>query len=188
MTNNILIVGLGNPGTKYQKTRHNVGFLVLDAFAKEHGFTEFSLSKKHASLVSEGILNETKALLAKPQTFMNNSGKAVRSLLPKSRLGALKRDLGNIQNLIVVHDDIDIPLGKVKIATNRGSAGHKGVDSIIQALGTKNFIRVRIGIQPEKGKPKNVDAFVLQPFAVKEVQSLTSSLAAATQNLLELVK
>ncbi|MCH7828851.1 aminoacyl-tRNA hydrolase [Patescibacteria group bacterium] len=183
-----LIVGLGNPGKKYAKTRHNVGFLVLDEFQKKYGFPEFSLSKKHASLVSEGILNETKVVLAKPQTFMNNSGKAVRSLLPKSRLGAPKRDLGNIQNLIVIHDDIDIPLGKVKVSENRGSAGHKGVDSVIQALRTKNFTRMRVGIQPAKGKPSNVETFVLKPFSQEEKALLKSSIAVASQAILKLLE
>jgi len=169
-----LIVGLGNPGKKYEKTRHNVGFLVLDALAKEHGLPEFTPSKKHSSLISEGILHETKALLAKPQTFMNNSGKAVRSL-PK-------------WNLVVMHDDIDIPLGEVRVSENRGAAGHKGVESIIQTLGTKNFTRIRIGIQPARGKPNDVDAFVLQPFLAEEMKSLEFSIAAAAQTLFELLK
>jgi len=173
-----LIVGLGNPEKKYEKTRHNVGFLALDAFAKEHKFPEFSFAKKHASLISEDILNETKVLLAKPQTFMNNSGKAVRSLLKSHVSNASK------WNLVVVHDDIDIPLGKVKISENRGSAGHKGVDSIIQTLETKNFIRVRIGIQPAKGKPKNVEAFVLKPFSKTELALLQSVIQQATTLLL----
>ena len=174
MTNNILIVGLGNPGKQYEKTRHNVGFLALDTFAKEHGFPEFTLSKKYSSLTSEGILNQVKVVLAKPQTFMNTSGLAIKSLLPKP-------------SLVVVHDDIDIPLGKVKISENRGSAGHKGVDSIIQTLGTKNFTRVRIGIQPAKGKPKNVEGFVLKSFQKAELPLLQSAIQEAITSISSLV-
>ena len=171
-----LIVGLGNPGKKYEKTRHNVGFLVLDEFQKEHGFPEFTLLKKHTSLISKDILNETEALLAKPQTFMNNSGKAVRSFMAAK------------PNLIVVHDDIDIPLGKMKVSENRGSAGHKGVDSIIQALGTKNFTRIRVGIQPAKGKPSNVETFVLKKFTLTENPFLQSAIKEAITSLTALMK
>ena len=176
-----LIVGLGNPGKKYEKTRHNIGFLVLDEFQKEHGFPEFTLLKKHTSLISKDILNETEALLAKPQTFMNNSGKAVRSLLPKLGLGTPK------PSLVVVHDDIDIPLGKTKVSENRGSAGHKGVDSIIQALGTKNFTRIRVGIQPAKGKPSNVETFVLKKFTLTENPFLQSAIKEAITSLTALM-
>lgn len=156
-----LIVGLGNPGKEYQNTRHNVGFMALDAFAKTHDFPEFSLSKKHSSFISEGLLRQTKFTLAKPQTFMNNSGKAVKSLLGKTK-----------SDLVVMHDDIDIPLGKVKVSRGSGSAGHKGVDSIIQALGTKDFTRIRIGILPPTGKPKDVENFVLKNFKKEELPLL----------------
>ena len=180
----MLIVGLGNPGKEYEKTRHNVGFMVLDEFQKEHDFPDFSPSKKHSSLVSEGILGSTKVLLAKPQTFMNNSGKAVQSLLPKRGLGFPKPRLGN--TLVVVHDDIDIPLGKVKVSKGSGSAGHKGVDSIIQSLGTKDFTRIRVGIQPATGKPENVEEFVLMPFQKLELPLLQLALQNAIQILAKL--
>ena len=155
----MLIVGLGNPGQEYEDTPHNAGFMALDEFQKEYGFPDFKLSKKHFSLISEGILNGIKVVLAKPQTFMNNSGKAVASL---KRLSFSKLNL--FKELIVVHDDIDIPLGKIKVSKGSGSAGHKGVDSIIQSLRTKDFTRVRIGIQPTEGKPNDVENFVLQKF------------------------
>ena len=185
MTNNVLIVGLGNPGTEYQKTRHNVGFLVLDELQKRYGFSEFTLSKKHTSLVSEcfldsvkELLGRTKVVLAKPQTFMNNSGKAVKSLVAKYNI--TKSDL---VTLIIIHDDIDIPLGKIKISENRGSAGHRGVDSIIQTLGTKNFTRIRIGIRPAKGKPNNTESFVLKPFLKAELPLLESAIEKATASI-----
>tara|TARA_Y100000310_G_scaffold285381_1_gene308808 strand:+ start:196 stop:747 length:552 start_codon:yes stop_codon:yes gene_type:complete len=177
-----LVVGLGNPGKQYEKTRHNVGFLVLDEFQKKNDFPAFAPSKKHSSLVSEGILGETKVLLAKPQTFMNNSGKAVQSLFPRRNLGNLK------SRLVVIHDDIDIPLGEVRVSENRGSAGHKGIDSIIQALGTKNFIRIRIGIQPTRGKPQNVDGFVLKSFQRTELPLLKSVIQEATESFVSLAK
>ena len=185
----ILIVGLGNPGKEYQKTPHNAGFMALDEFAKVNGFPPFKLSKKHSSLISKRILGLTNVVLAKPQTFMNNSGKAVQSLLPRLGLGAPRPSLGNAPKLVIVHDDIDIPLGKVKISRGSGSAGHKGVNSIIQSLGTKDFIRIRIGIQPAKGKPENVETFVLKNFTKQEfsqLQEVFKSTTRALQTILNL--
>jgi PTH1 family peptidyl-tRNA hydrolase len=135
----ILIVGLGNPGKKYEKTRHNLGFRVVDEL---------------------GFLNREKIVLVKPKTFMNLSGKAVKSLIKKYKMPII--------NLWVAHDDIDIPLGKIRISKGRGAAGHKGVESIIKELGTKNFIRFRIGILPKTGKPKKPEKFVLQKFNKNE--------------------
>ncbi|MDO8633420.1 MAG: aminoacyl-tRNA hydrolase, partial [Candidatus Wildermuthbacteria bacterium] len=127
-----LIVGLGNPGKKYEKTRHNAGFMVLDELEKKE-------------------LPQTRLL--KPDTFMNNSGGAVKKEMQKLKI--------KNQSLIIIHDDIDIPLGKIKVSKGSGSAGHKGVESIIQSLGTKEFIRIRIGILPPEGKPEDVETFVL---------------------------
>jgi PTH1 family peptidyl-tRNA hydrolase len=135
----ILIVGLGNPGKKYEKTRHNLGFRVVDEL---------------------GFLNREKIVLVKPKTFMNLSGKTVKSLIKKYKMPII--------NLWVAHDDIDIPLGKIRISKGRGAAGHKGVESIIKELGTKNFIRFRIGILPKTGKPKKPEKFVLQKFNKNE--------------------
>lgn len=160
----ILIIGLGNPGKKYKNTRHNVGFQVVDEFAKENNFPKFRLSKKFNSLVLESILNDEKIILAKPQTFMNQSGKAVRALTSFYKITRP----GRVVDLVVVHDDIDLPLGKIRISKNRGAAGHKGVESIIKEIGTKNFTRFRIGISPKIGKPKNVEKFVLQKFDKEE--------------------
>jgi len=154
----IIIVGLGNPGEKYKNTRHNIGFLVIDKFKEMNNFPEFKLSKKFNSLISEDLINSEKVILAKPRTFMNNSGKAVKALT----------NFYKTKDLFVVHDDIDLPLGKIKIAKSRGSAGHKGVESIVREIGTKDFIRFRIGIQPTKIKPKNIEKFVLQKFNKEE--------------------
>ena len=155
----IIIVGLGNPGKRYKNTRHNIGFQVVDEFAKENDFPEFRLSKKSNALVSE----KENIVLVKPQTFMNESGKAVKALLKNTTRTVL----------VVIHDDIDLPLGKIRISKNRGSAGHKGVESIIKEIGTKDFTRFRIGINPafakaSAGKPKNVEKYVLQKFNKEE--------------------
>ena len=158
-----IIVGLGNPGRKYIYTRHNVGFQAVDEFAKENNFPEFRLSKKFNSFVSESILNNEKIILAKPQTFMNQSGKAVKKLIGDP----LSQNFGRA-GLLVVHDDIDLPLGKIRISKNRGAAGHKGVESIIREIGTKDFTRFRIGILPKIGKPKNIEKYVLQKFDKEE--------------------
>ncbi len=156
----IIIAGLGNPGEKYKDTRHNVGFQIIDQIAKENNFPDFKLSKKFNSLISEKILKKEKMVLLKPQTFINESGKAIRKIMDFYKI--------NLENLFVIHDDIDIVFGKIKIVKARGSAGHKGVDSIIKEIGTKNFTRFRVGIQPEKGKPKNPEKFVLQKFNKEE--------------------
>ncbi len=131
-----IIVGLGNPGEKFKNTRHNVGFMVLDKFAEKNDFPEFKLQKKSEALVSEGVINDQKIILAKPQTFMNDSGRAVKEILKNNPSS----------NLIVIHDDIDLPIGKMKIVKERGSAGHKGVESIIKNTGNDGLVRFRIGI------------------------------------------
>lgn len=159
----ILIVGLGNPGRKFQKTRHNIGFQIVDHFSRKNNFPKFRLKKEFQALISEGKFNNQKIILAKPQTFINLSGKSLKSLTKTYNLKP--------KNLIIIHDDIDLPLGKVRISIGRGSAGHKGVQSIIEDLKTKNFLRLRIGISPEN-KPKNVKKFVLEKFNKEEERKL----------------
>lgn len=165
----IIIVGLGNPGKKYKNTRHNVGFQVIDEFAKENNFPEFKLSKKFNALVSE----KGNIILVKPQTFMNKSGKAVKALLKNTTRTAL----------VVIHDDIDLPLGKIRISKNRGSAGHKGVESIIKEIGFKNFTRFRIGISPKTGKPKNVERYVLQKLNKEEEKVIREVIQETTTEI-----
>ena len=168
----ILIVGLGNPGEKYKNTRHNIGFLVVDEFREKNNFSEFRLSKKFIALISEGVFNNEKIVLVKPQTFMNESGKAVKSII---------KNIGGPVLPMIIHDDIDLPLGKIKIVKNRGAAGHKGVESIIREIGTKNFIRFRIGIQPQKAKPKNAEKFVLQKFEKEEEKIVKEVIKKTTE-------
>ena len=161
-----IVVGLGNPGEKFDKTRHNAGFMALDFFAKQNNFPEFEFSKKFNAIVSQkdnsDILQNNRVILAKPQTFMNESGKAVSAILKKSKENML----------VVIHDDIDLPLGTIKISKDSGSGGHKGVASIIEHLGTKAFTRIRIGICPPNGKPEKVELFVIQKFTEEEMAIL----------------
>ncbi|MCK4473998.1 aminoacyl-tRNA hydrolase [Candidatus Parcubacteria bacterium] len=159
----ILIIGLGNPGEKYKKTRHNVGFMVLDKLQETQGFSDWKLKKKFQAEISEGIIDSQKILLAKPQTFMNNSGKAVKAII-----NFLQLNTG--ENLLIIHDDLDLELGKIKIVKNRGHAGHKGVESIINEIKTKNFIRFRVGIkQKHPYRPvRRCEDFVLEKFNKKE--------------------
>lgn len=163
MNNMILIVGLGNPGKKYEKTRHNVGFRAVDGFQKKNNFSAFKLSKKSLAEISKGALGDEKVILAKPQTFMNNSGRAVKLLTRNYELKA--------KSLFIVHDDIDLPFGKIRISVGRSSAGHKGVESIIKELKTKDFVRFRIGIQSatnDKRQETRTEKFVLEKFSKDE--------------------
>lgn len=165
----VLIIGLGNPGQNYTNTRHNVGFRVIDEFARENNFPDFRLAKKYNALISE----KDDILLLKPQTFMNESGKSVKKLV-KARPR---------RNLVVIHDDIDLPLEKIKIVKNRGAAGHKGVESIIREIGTKDFIRFRIGIQPRRyhGLVRGTEKFVLQKFSKDEEEVIKEVIKKAVE-------
>ncbi|MFT5037229.1 MAG: PTH1 family peptidyl-tRNA hydrolase [Candidatus Azotimanducaceae bacterium] len=130
------IVGLGNPGEEYKSTRHNVGFAALAYIVDVSHFPSFVPSSKYGGLISEGVLEGKDVTLLLPDTFMNMSGSAVKKLVGK----------GTEANLIVVYDDVDLPLGEIKISFGRGSGGHNGVKSIIESLGSKEFVRIRIGV------------------------------------------
>lgn len=153
-----LIVGLGNYGPEYEKTRHNYGFMVIDEIAKEHVFPDFKLSKEHFSLISM----KDDAILIKPQTYMNNSGKAVKSVASYYKIEP--------KDILVIHDDADMPLGEIKDAESRGSAGHNGVQSIIDELKTNEFKRMRMGIDSEDPsfKNKELEDVVLKNFSASE--------------------
>jgi len=176
----ILIVGLGNPGPKYQNTRHNLGFMVLDKLAKKltpAGKTNWQFDKKSNS---EFIIHNSGFILAKPQTFMNASGFAVKFLASHFQLP--------ISNIWVIHDDIDLPLGKLKIRFGGGGAGHHGVESIIQQLGTDKFWRIRVGIgkpiKSQKSKvksQKSVEEYVLEEFEEVELGKLKNMLKKAVE-------
>jgi len=164
----ILIVGLGNPGKKYEKTRHNIGFRIVDEIAANFQFSIFNFQSIFNAKISKGEIKKEKVILAKPQNFMNNSGYVVKKIISNLKCP--------ISNLWIIHDDIDLPLAKIRISKNRGSAGHKGIESIIQELETKNFIRFRIGIRPLDDtflmSIKKIDKFVLQNFNREEEKIL----------------
>jgi PTH1 family peptidyl-tRNA hydrolase len=160
----ILIIGLGNPGLKFKNTRHNLGFEIVDMIKKESCFSVWQNKKKLKAKISQGEINNQKIILAKPQTFMNSSGQAVKFLMKFYKIP--------LKNLWIIHDDLDLGLEKIKIKKNSRSAGHKGIQSIINELGTKNFNRLKIGIGP---KPIKIDAkkFVLQKFNKQEKEILS---------------
>ena len=133
-----LIIGLGNPGRDYVNNRHNAGFKCVDLFAREHGI---SLTQRVArSKLGTGEVADTRIVVAKPQTFMNLSGEAVAALVRRYRLSS--------QDILVIHDDLDLPLGKIRIREKGSSGGHNGLKSIISHLGTQDFPRIRVGIAP----------------------------------------
>lgn len=181
-----IIIGLGNPGEKYAKTRHNVGFIVLDELQKKLKFPEFEFNKKFNALVSEnnitrenpkmGFLNklfsfnnEEKIILVKPQTFMNNSGESVRAILDFYKLSP--------QDLLIINDDLDILVGKYKLATDSSARGHNGVQSIINHIGTQSIQRIKIGVEKETGRASRQtpgEKFVLENFTSDELMKIIS--------------
>lgn len=166
------IVGLGNPGEKYAKTRHNTGRMVLESLRTKHGLPAWTFDRKLNAEISEGKLGKTKVLLVCPDTFMNNSGKTVTKLV-SSKKAAL--------GMLVVYDDLDLPLGTLKVSFGKSSGGHNGLESILRALKTKDFPRVRIGVSPATPggkirKPqseKKVLEFLLGEFSKKEMETFT---------------
>ncbi|MEK7178439.1 MAG: aminoacyl-tRNA hydrolase, partial [Patescibacteria group bacterium] len=161
-----LIIGLGNPGPEHYNTRHNTGFLFVDALAEKLNASEFVYDKKLKAEISSSKLQvpSSKVILAKPQTFMNKSGEAVLALVKFFSAQGGSASGGKIkpENILVVHDDIDILWSNFKFSFGRSSAGHKGVESIIKALKTKNFWRLRIGIQPTLKKHTPADKVILK--------------------------
>jgi PTH1 family peptidyl-tRNA hydrolase len=172
-----IVLGLGNPGKKYERTRHNLGFMIVDRIAAQKNIS--ICTKKCRSLVGEWTLLGEKVLLAKPQTFMNLSGEAVEELVRAFSLG--------IDDLLVVHDDMDLSFGRIRIRTRGGSAGHRGLQSILSALGSENFLRVRVGVGHP---PVGVDPidYLLFPFSEEEAALLDPTLqraAEAVKSILE---
>lgn len=159
-----LIIGLGNPGRAYARSRHNVGFRCLSYFAKHHSIR---LDRKSCwSRIGVGRVDSCEVMLAKPQTFVNLSGKAVSCLVERYSLG--------LNDLLVVYDDLDLPLGKIRLRAGGSSGGHKGIDSIISALGSKDFPRIRVGIgRPQMSGKSSSDedmivSYVLSNFLPEE--------------------
>lgn len=166
-----IIIGLGNPGYEYEGTRHNTGRMAVEYFAGRAKFSEWKEDRKAKSLVSRGIVGRTVVALVLPNTFMNKSGAAVSKFVKTAKAA---------ERLTVVYDDLDLPQGAMKISHDRGSGGHKGLESVIRALKTRKFYRVRIGISPraaegESRKPegeKRVLNFILDKYKAHELAGL----------------
>ncbi|MFH1769801.1 MAG: aminoacyl-tRNA hydrolase [Parcubacteria group bacterium] len=181
----LLIVGLGNPGDKYIGTRHNIGFAVVDGFANEVGLS-FEYYKKLDAYIARGDWNEHELIILKPKTFMNNSGLAIKKFLDFYK--------NTPDKMIVVHDDLDLPFGTVKMSHSSSSAGHNGVESIVDHLKTQEFSRLRIGVangvldrarkqEPVAVKKKAVGDFVLSKFGFFEKVKLKKVLERAIEAL-----
>ena len=168
----MMIVGLGNPGREYRETRHNIGFMVVDEFARQHGIKLTRVQNK--AITGSGLVFAQRIILVKPQTFMNLSGQAVSALM---RYYKVKRE-----DLIVSHDDVDLPFGVIRMRPGGGSAGQKGVASIIEALGTQEFPRLRMGIGRPPGYKDAAD-YVLQSFLPQEKDELINFLNKAVDAL-----
>ncbi|HFC76898.1 MAG TPA: aminoacyl-tRNA hydrolase [Candidatus Moranbacteria bacterium] len=177
MKNSItLIIGLGNPGEEYKKNRHNVGFIFLDKIKQDFGFSDFEFNKKfnakisekkQASFIKKIFSTNKKIILVKPQTFMNRSGEAIQKIISFYKITS--------KNIIVIHDDLDIPIGSYKISTKSSAGGHNGVQDIINKIGNQDFTRIRIGIEKKDGRQSRKipgQKFVLQNFTEEELASL----------------
>jgi PTH1 family peptidyl-tRNA hydrolase len=168
-----LIVGLGNPGAQYARTRHNIGWFVIDELARRHGI---ELSRKSCDArVGTGIIAEQRVLLAKPQTFMNLSGKSVAPLLRYHNT--------ELSQLCVICDDLNLPLGKLRVRSSGSDGGHNGLKSIAGSLATTNYTRLRLGVgEPERHEraERGTADFVLRPFMPDEWPAVESTVARAT--------
>jgi len=171
-----LMIGLGNPGSRYARTRHNIGFMVLEKIAAQW---KISLTQKSFdALWNRGKINNVSVLLAMPQTYMNLSGKSVGRLMAYYKV--------DIDHVIVIHDDLDLPFGTIRLKKGGGDAGHKGLKSVVTALGSADFLRIRMGI----GKPADkagIENYVLQMFNQEEQVLLPESIQLAAEAAAEIV-
>ncbi len=157
-----LIIGLGNPGKEYEKNRHNAGFLALDHILKD--LQPISCSSKFDAKICE-VHQPVKTLFIYPETYMNNSGKAVKQIMSFYKLEP--------KDILVIHDEVDLPLGTIKFTDNSGHAGHNGIRSIIDEIGTKEFRRIRVGVENREDKSQlPTDVFVLQNFTDEELEKI----------------
>jgi len=170
-----LIVGLGNPGRSYADNRHNTGFICLSHFARQQGIR---LDKKQSlARTGTGEVGGSKIILAKPQTYMNLSGQSVRRLIKKFKIRPA--------DLLVIHDDLDLPLGKIRLRQGGGSGGHKGVESITAELQSRDFARLRVGIgRPEETSEADIVAYVLSDFTPGEKQVITKAIPQVSEAIL----
>lgn len=195
------IIGLGNPGEEYADTRHNTGRMVVQKLLKDLKIDNPEFNKKANSQIAEGKIKKEKVLFVLPDTFMNKSGQAV-SYFIKPKLKTAKKGL---ENLVVVHDDLDLPIGTLKISYNKGVGGHRGLDSIVKAVKTLEFVRVRVGISPAgvkggkayakkpgsnlppKAAEKEVIDFILGKFKPKELEILKKTLKKASEAIQSII-
>jgi PTH1 family peptidyl-tRNA hydrolase len=166
-----LIVGLGNPGIEYQFTPHNLGFLAIDRIAQQCGVEV--RNRQCRALTARAVIGSEPVLLAKPETFMNLSGISVRELVAK-------HELRPEADLIVIYDELDLPLGMIRIRQRGSSAGHNGMESLIGALGTQEFLRIRLGIAPDRKISDGVK-YVLTPFRKRELKVVDEVLDTAAE-------
>lgn len=172
-----LVVGLGNPGSKYERTRHNLGFFIVDQIARQN---RVAIEKDLCdALVGEWWCDSQRTLLAKPQAFMNRSGESVKGLLDHFH--------STSDDLVVIHDDLDLAFGRIRIRPRGGAGGHRGVLSIMESLGGGQFYRVRVGIgrPPDGMDPTD---FVLEPFTVEEYGQLDKLVARAAEAVITLLR
>ena len=171
-----LIIGLGNPGREYKDTRHNIGFMLIDHLAGRIGAR--GMKVQSTAIITSGVFEEHKLILAKPQTYMNLSGQSVQGLLHFYKIP--------LENLIVAHDDLDIPFGVIRIRPTGGPGGQRGMANTIELLGTKDFPRLRLGIGRPPGRMEPKD-YVLQSFSKDEQKILPEILTRASDAALEFV-
>jgi peptidyl-tRNA hydrolase, PTH1 family len=169
-----IVAGLGNPGRRYSKTRHNVGFMIADAIADEFGI---ELKKRESCMVGAGSIEDNEVVLMKPLKFMNRSGFAVKDLMEQYHVPH--------ERLIVLHDDIDMETGKLKIRRRGSSGGHKGIESILYSIGTGDFVRVKIGIGREEGIP--VEDYVLSKFRRDEIPVIHETIRKASEAVVAII-
>ena len=191
-----IIVGLGNPGEEYEKSRHNLGRIVLEYFRKKSDFSEWEESKKNRGLVSNGKIGKSKVVLLEPETFMNKSGLSVKSLITSKK---------KAEKLVVIYDDLDLSIGEIKISFNKGTGGHRGLESIAKNVKTKEFVRVRVGIsqatptgklRKPKGEQKTLDYLmgdfnkkdlgILKKLKPKIIQALETTIVEGRQKAMNL--
>lgn len=179
--NMYLIVGLGNPDKKYEDTRHNVGFKALDFLIEKFNFDKLKLDKKFKAEMIMGEIDNKKIIIAKPQTYINNSGTAVQLLKNYFKIQP--------ENIIIVYDELDLPFGEIRLRHEGSSAGHNGIKSIIEYLATDKFNRLRLGIRNKLAEKMPADKFVLSKFSFWEKRKLKNKiLAEVEKEILDLIE
>jgi PTH1 family peptidyl-tRNA hydrolase len=182
-----IIAGLGNPGKEYENTRHNTGRIVLNAVAQAFDAEDFSFDKKMNALGAKGKIGKEKVTFIEPETFMNKSGSAIKYLVKSPKVA---------EKLVVIYDDFQLPLGRIKISFNRSSGGHNGLESVIKAVKTEAFVRIRVGTAAEntKGNAKvphgddKVLKFILGKYKDNEIKELKKVSKKATEAVGMIVK